>query len=122
MPGQTGANGPRSDCGDTVVVAVQGEIDIATADDMRDRLLAAASEPGCATVVADLSEVEFFDASGVRALMAARRRLDADGVRTVLGGPSAAVVRTLEVLGLAGLFPVVPPTEAAFSVGSASRR
>ncbi|MFD0775420.1 STAS domain-containing protein [Streptomonospora algeriensis] len=122
MPGQTGANGPQIDDGDTVVVAVQGEIDIATADDMRDRMLAAAGERGSAVLVADLSEVDFFDASGVRALMAVRRRLNARGVRMVLGGPSAAVVRTLEVLGLLGCFTVLPPAEVPSRAPSATRR
>ncbi|MBX9388277.1 STAS domain-containing protein [Streptomonospora halotolerans] len=91
------------------VVPVLGEIDIATADDMYARLLAAG--PGRAAVAADLSRVEFFDASGVRALVSARRRLAERGVRLVLGEPSHAVVRTLEVLGLADSFDVLPLRE-----------
>ncbi|MUL44144.1 STAS domain-containing protein [Streptomonospora sp. PA3] len=121
MPGQTGAGDARFDAGESAVVAIQGEIDIATADDMRDRMLAAAGEPGCAVLIADLSEVDFFDASGVRALMAVRRRLAARGVRMVLGGPSAAVVRTLEVLGLVGGFTVLSAAQIPFSARSAAR-
>lgn len=121
MPGQTGARGPQFDHGDTAVVVVEGEIDIATADDMGNRMLAAAGEPGIAVLIADLSGVDFFDASGVRALMGVRRRLDARGVRMVLGGPSAAVVRTLDVLGLVGSFAVLPSAELPFSARSAVR-
>ncbi|QBI54197.1 STAS domain-containing protein [Streptomonospora litoralis] len=122
MPGETGANGPQPDDGEAVVVAVRGEIDIATADDMRDRLLAAAGEPGCAVLIADFTGVDFFDASGVRALMAARRRLGARGVRLVLGGPSAAVLRTLEALDLAAEFPVLPVAQVPFIPRPALRR
>ncbi|GAA4920663.1 STAS domain-containing protein [Streptomonospora salina] len=123
MPGQTGVSGPRFDHQDTAVVAVRGEIDIATADDMRDRMLAAAGEERrTALLVADLSGVGFFDASGVRALMAVRRRLDARGVRMALGGPSPAVLRTLEALGLAGCFTVLPQAQVPFTARSAARR
>lgn len=122
MPGDARANSLRFEHGETAVVAVRGEIDIATADDMRDRMLAAAGQPGCAVLIADLSEVDFFDASGVRALMAVRRRLASRGVRVVLGAPSAAVVRTLDVLDLACGFTVLPPSEVPFNADSALRR
>ncbi|MDA0566940.1 STAS domain-containing protein [Streptomonospora sp. S1-112] len=94
------------------VVAVVGEIDIATADDMHARLVGAGSGPRrAAAVVADLSRVEFFDASGVRALVSARRRLAERGVRLLLGEPAHAVARTLEVLGLAASFETLPLRE-----------
>jgi anti-anti-sigma factor len=88
--------GPTAD-GITTVVP-QGELDVATVgeleswlDDLRVR---------CAAVVVDLSQLEFIDSSGLRAI--ARARAKADHARTALRfvGPAPAVRRAFEIAGL----------------------
>jgi anti-sigma B factor antagonist len=50
--------------GDAYVVAPVGELDLGTVDDLRSVL--AARPPGCHRLVLDLSELTFFDTSGMR--------------------------------------------------------
>ncbi|WP_116246151.1 STAS domain-containing protein [Nocardiopsis sp. FIRDI 009] len=87
----------RFACGGTVVVELDGEIDLATADQVYARLAGAVVD-GC--VIVDLTAVEFIDASGVNALIAAQRA--ATGVRRhlLLASPPRQLSRILDVLSL----------------------
>ncbi|MEV7969088.1 STAS domain-containing protein [Sphaerisporangium sp. NPDC088356] len=97
---------------DTAVCRVSGDVDISCSLVLRERLLAALQPPR-ARLVLDLSEVTFMDASGLGALMAARRRslLLGGGVRLV--APSSPVRRVLEASGLRSRFPVEVATLSA---------
>src|SRR5689334_20335834 len=66
--GEAAVPPPQPDGGVTVVTA-HGEIDIATADALRARLVAALSRHG--HVAVDLAEVTFIDCGGLRALTGA---------------------------------------------------
>ncbi|MDT0330190.1 STAS domain-containing protein [Nocardiopsis lambiniae] len=90
------------------VVPVSGEIDLATAPAMRDRLADAARDEDCECLVVDLADVVFLDASGVGALVAVRRILAERGSRMVLARPRPAVVRVLRILGMDRVFEIVP--------------
>ncbi|ASU83805.1 anti-sigma factor antagonist [Nocardiopsis gilva YIM 90087] len=141
-------SGGRSEyfpCREAVVVPVRGEIDIATADDMRDHVLRAAHpspatvlkegvavragagrrgpapRPGSPCVIVDLSGVEFFDASGVRALMSAYRVLTREGRHMVLAEPSAAAARILETLRMDEVFEIYPIVEMALANSHAAQ-
>lgn len=98
---------------DTTMCRVSGDVDISCSSELRERLLAALEAPR-ARLILDLSEVTFMDASGLGALMAARRRsmLLGGGVRLV--GASPPVRRVLEASGLRSRFPVVVD---AFPIG-----
>jgi anti-sigma B factor antagonist len=81
------------------VVAASGEIDFATAPRLRDALLQPVMN-GSPQIVADLSEVEFLDSTGLGVLVAVLKR-----ART-LGGDLAVVVareRVRSVFELTGL-------------------
>ncbi|MFC4584860.1 STAS domain-containing protein [Sphaerisporangium corydalis] len=90
---------------DTAVCRVTGDVDISCSPMLRERLLAALG-PQRTRLVLDLSGVTFMDASGLGALMAARRRslLLGGGMRIV--APSSPVRRVLEASGLRSRFPV----------------
>ena len=82
---------------DIHVVALQGEMDIVSADDLADTLVGVASP----TVVVDLSAVTFMDCSGIAALEEARDRIRRAGLgQLVLARPGPMVRRTLEIVGL----------------------
>jgi anti-anti-sigma factor len=84
--------------GGTVVVAVRGELDIATAPELRAAL---ASVDGRASqLVFDLHAVDFMDSSGISVLLAAR--VGDELIR--LRAPSEAVTRLLDVTGLTEVF------------------
>ncbi|MCY9785982.1 STAS domain-containing protein [Nocardiopsis sp. EMB25] len=87
----------RFACGGTTVVELDGEIDLATADQVYARLAGAAAD-GC--VIADLSAVEFIDASGVNALIAALHTATKARHHLVLASPPRQLSRILDVLSL----------------------
>ncbi|MEV6548485.1 STAS domain-containing protein [Streptomyces sp. NPDC051597] len=94
------------------VLALCGEIDIATAAEVVPHL-EAVTAPYEPKVVIDLSAVTFFDCSGLRLLSSARRRVRArHGSLTVV----CAHPFTLRILALSGLGPalrLVPTLEEA---------
>ena len=57
-----------------LVLEVEGEIDMATAPKLRERLLAAVND-GAHRVVVDLSEVAFVDSTGLGVLIGALKRV-----------------------------------------------
>lgn len=77
------------------VVRGTGDIDLASADEFRDALVAAAADG--LPVVVDLSGVTFLDAAGVSALVAGRI---AAGGRFRLVGATGIVHRILAITGL----------------------
>ena len=100
----------RFPCDGLAVVRLEGEIDIATAEDAYVRLREAVLE---SCTVVDLSEVGFIDASGVNALVGATRL--ATGLRRhlLVAGPPGQLRRILDVLDLNDLLPTHPDAEAA---------
>jgi anti-anti-sigma factor len=81
-----------------VVVAVAGEVDMATAPELRTCLDALEGR-----VVVDLAEVTFLDSSGMGALVVARKRLLDLGGDLVVRAPQPHVRHVLEVTGLTEL-------------------
>lgn len=79
-------------------VAPRGELDLATVPELESWLDDLRIH--CAAVVIDLSQVEFIDSTGLRAL--ARARADAEHARTMLrfARPTPAVRRAFELVGL----------------------
>ena len=75
------------------VVRVVGELDLASASWVRDRIARAAHNPA-REVVVDLSGVSFVDCAGLGALLGAQTQL---GSRLSLRAPSIAVLRLLEL-------------------------
>ncbi|RKN40635.1 STAS domain-containing protein [Micromonospora endolithica] len=91
--------------GDQVVdVRAIGEVDVATVAAFRAALWAA---PAGSVVRLDVSGVRVLSAAGVRALLAAHRRIRARGGELVLVGPDPVVSRVLRVTGLHRIIPVV---------------
>ena len=79
-----------------LVVRVSGEIDIASAPNLRDELLGAIRQHG-AQLALDLSGVTFMDCAAINVLVAARRhaRLDGGWVRVLHASERARKVLTL---------------------------
>ncbi len=79
------------------IVALHGELDIATADGVADAIVEVAES----TVVVDLADLTFMDSTGVGALAVARRRILSEGQsQLVVTRPSEIVRKALEILGL----------------------
>lgn len=83
--------------GDTHVVVLEGELDLATMERV-GRELERAGGTDARLIVVDLRELEFMDCSGLRVVWAAHRR---EGERLVLIRGPDHVQRVFEVTGLA---------------------
>ncbi len=73
----------RRSAGDAEVIELHGEIDFASADELREALCATAAS----VVVADLGLIEFIDSAGLRALDTANRELRVAGRKLALVVP-----------------------------------
>jgi anti-sigma B factor antagonist len=81
-----------------VRVRLRGELDLATADLAADRLRRLRARH--ATVVLDLDELEFIDASGLRMVLTAAQDARNDGWEFTITRGSAPVRRLIELLDL----------------------
>jgi anti-anti-sigma factor len=86
--------------GDTVTIAITGDLDLSNSDDLEQQVIASASEDGVALAVIDLAGVSFVDSAGINALLRARRWAD-DHQRSLRVVGAAGMVR--EVLELTGV-------------------
>jgi anti-anti-sigma factor len=95
--------------GDGEAIAyVVGEVDLNTRDRLMEALILASADSN--RLVIDLSRTTFIDSTGLKALVEVWRSCVDVGVEVVLREPSAAVMRTLQIVGLADLLPIDLPT------------
>jgi anti-sigma B factor antagonist len=92
------------------VLRIHGDIDLVTARQLTARCLQIARQ-GVGNVVVDATEVTFFDARGVSALIEARSAFQPDGTFRVVASPP--VRKLLELLHLQEIFPTHQTTEDA---------
>ncbi|HEX2053213.1 MAG TPA: STAS domain-containing protein [Actinomycetota bacterium] len=82
----------------TLIVRLQGDLDIYSAGDLFTRLRRA--EAGCTDIVIDLSDLQFLDCAGLKQLVEAGRRAEVRGGRLTLLDGSPAVQRILKLTGM----------------------
>ncbi|MDX6690758.1 MAG: anti-sigma factor antagonist [Solirubrobacteraceae bacterium] len=86
------------------VISLFGELDVATAGEVRGELERAEASDA-ASIVLDLSGLTFMDSTGIRLLIEARDRSRSDRNRlTLLRGP-ASVQRVLQIAGVDDVLP-----------------
>ena len=87
------------------LVEVHGDLDLATAPDLKRRLGDAIDE-GWRRVLVDLTSAAFIDSSGLAALVFGHRRLDASGGVIAVVAPSETQRRIFDMTGLVTLLGV----------------
>lgn len=90
--------------GDTVVVTVHGELDIASASMLRETFLDLIAREPRPDLTIDASGLTFVDSSGLAVLMMGARRWDEAGKRIALRDPSTTLVRLLDLTGVRRAF------------------
>jgi anti-sigma B factor antagonist len=102
--------GPDGVC----VVRVVGEVDMSHEEELRAELRSAI-ESKTRGVVVDLTECEFIDSTGVRALLLSREaQHPEDGaVRLAVAAASEQILRVLGVMGIEQAIPIRPTVEEA---------
>ena len=94
------------------VVAVHGEVDLFTAPEFKQRVMAPIAA-GVERVIVDLTDTTFIDSSSLGALIGAHRRLQQRGGRLVVACDSEAISKTFRITGLDGVFTIVNSVQAA---------
>jgi anti-sigma B factor antagonist len=89
------------------VMAVSGELDLATTPELEARLRERDVADG--DLEMDLSQLSFIDASGLRALIAASRAAMARGHRLCVSRTSPSLDRLLRITGARGLLGLAEP-------------
>lgn len=103
-----------------VVVAVSGEIDMATAPELRC-LLGALVERGHTDVVLDLVGLDFIDSVGLQVIADTSARLRSSKGGLTVRGPSERTRRVLEISAVSGLVEVESSDPGLVSLGSEQR-
>ncbi|HZO37233.1 MAG TPA: STAS domain-containing protein [Solirubrobacteraceae bacterium] len=87
----------------------RGELDLATAPDLEQRVLETLRSGDGDGVVLDLRELTFMDSTGVRAIVAAHQVAQDEGVDLRLVRPRAGsvVLRVIEISGIDGALGLV---------------
>jgi anti-sigma B factor antagonist len=88
--------------GDTAVIRIIGEIDIASRDTVTNAARAAVAD-GATKLILDMSEVTFMDSSGIGAVITAQAIAS-----VVLRNPSDIVQRLIATTGLTNSFTLEP--------------
>ncbi|MGH2834375.1 MAG: STAS domain-containing protein [Solirubrobacteraceae bacterium] len=84
--------------GSTVRIVLEGEMDLASAQAVEDRLRAAEADSP-KRVVIDLAQLAFIDSTGLRLLLQADARARQQGCELVLRPGEASVQRVFEITG-----------------------
>ena len=100
--------------GDVHVVSVAGEVDLFTAPEFKQRVMAPIGA-GIDHVVVDLMETTFIDSSSLGVLIGAHRRLKSRGGRLVVACREEAIIKTFRITGLDTVFTLTDSVEAAIS-------
>jgi len=99
------------------IVKLSGELDIASAPDLREQLLAILSRRTPTHLILDLSKLGFIDSSGIDVFVKTDRRARLLGCTLALVAPQAPVMRVLQVCGLDQYFRVFENISAAAGNG-----
>jgi anti-sigma B factor antagonist len=99
---------------DVRVVRVRGEVDMSHEEELRGELRTAVAT-GSNGIVVDLTECEFIDSSGVRALLLSREAQNSDegSEHLSVAASSEQILRILGVMGIDRVIPIRPTVEEA---------
>ncbi len=102
----------EDDAGGVPVVSVAGEIDVATAPQLRERLQALVAA-GNATIGVNLLDVTFLDSTALGVLVGALKRCREAGgdLRLVIAEPR--ILKVFEITGLTDVFPIYATVDDA---------
>lgn len=106
-PGNLEFEVTRASKGDTVVVGVRGDVDVATSARLREELHQAIGS-GATQLVIDMSGMAFIDSAGLGVLIGALKRAREQEVSLVLRGLQPSPSKVLTITGLDAVFTIEP--------------
>jgi anti-sigma B factor antagonist len=97
----------------TSVTSIEGELDLATAPQLKWALLDALEE-GHSQLVVDLTRATFMDSTALGVLVGVDRGLDA-GATLAIVCASSSLLKIFELSGMDGVFAIFPTLDAALA-------
>jgi anti-sigma B factor antagonist len=97
----------------TAVISIAGELDLATAPQLKWRLVDAL-EAGLGAIVVDLGDVTFMDSTALGVLVGVRRGLDV-GARLAIVCTHPGVLNIFQIAGLDGAFDMFATRDEALA-------
>lgn len=97
--GRTGFHAAVNRADGTVIIRLQGELDMSTAPAL-GRNLTEALDAMPHAISLDLSGLTFLDSTGIRVLMSSHRRAARQGCAFILRSPQPSVLRVLKLTGI----------------------
>lgn len=98
--------------GSATVVAVAGEVDVATAPQLDEKLAVTATSP---KIVLDLSNVTFLDSSGLGVIIKGLKRTSELGGSLVLVITNPTILKVFTITGLDKVLTIVDSRDAALA-------
>jgi anti-sigma B factor antagonist len=95
------------------IVHLSGELDLSSAPQLRELLVALLSEDGPRHLVVDLSDLVYLDSTGLSVLVTAHKRAGSSGTAFSLANPNASVRRLLGITALDQIFDFVDSPDFA---------
>lgn len=103
--------------GDHAILSLHGEVDLATAPRVRERMIQLV-DAGERSIVVDLDGVAFLDSTGLGVLVGGLRRLRTLGGELKLACANRRILSVLEVTGLDRVFPTYASVDDAVAVAA----
>jgi len=97
------------------VLAVGGEVDVATAPRLREQLISLVNDQQFLIVV-DLTGVDFIDSTGLGVLIGALKRVRTHDGQLVLVCTERRILKVFEITGLDQVFQLVDTVDAAVAL------
>ncbi|HZQ85642.1 MAG TPA: STAS domain-containing protein [Acidimicrobiales bacterium] len=98
------------------VVAISGQVDLATAPALKERMLALVTD-GHDHLICDLTSTEFLDSTALGALVSVLKRLRVKGGKMRLVCTSPSILKVFDITGLDRVFPIHASLEEATAAG-----
>jgi anti-sigma B factor antagonist len=119
LPNTVGATVTEERIGPSgLVLSAAGELDVATAPALRERVTAAL-DAGVRRLVIDLRDVSFMDSVALAVLVHASRRLEPDGRMAVVIAPGSYTRLIFEAAGLDGCLDLLATREQGIALVAA---
>jgi len=98
------------------VLAVTGEVDVATAPRLREQLIELVND-GQHRIVVDLEGVDFLDSTGLGVLVGALKRVRTCDGELALVCTESRILKVFEITGLTKVFPIHRSVDEAVAAG-----
>lgn len=92
--------------GERLVVGIKGDLDLKTAEPLREALDRLIARLAPKELILDLAEVEFVDSSGLGVILGRYKRLSATGRTLSLTGVRPSIRAVLDLAGISAIIPV----------------